>query len=528
MIYAIHNEGQKKQFLKIAESVKLAGATIEFISDNKRLNSVFSDSIDSTGVVIVETSLLWNNKDGADFYGFDIAADLRRIYSLKNPIIFYSTFSRSYFERLSTEDKRYKLIYGRGSGFLHYPFSAEDVEQIVLHTAPLTNGSLHDVVTMLCNLKGIVIDKLNHELKIGSDVRQVVDSVSRYLTMLQRNLIDLEPTTCLLTEYNSIETRELFLSTKQAFIAKCYFHLGGENLNESPTYKKKYRVLVLDDRQEELDLIKQHLGEYFEFIYTTQGEHALNKLGQDVYNEILAVICDWRLYTDNRQNYWQALQGYEVLEYAAKNGLRALIALTSQSDFIVHQIRNIQNIRFQLFKKESLQSNEQWKLFGDILYEACVDTLETLTNLPSSKLWNNPLRDGKNMGTTLQKEYIKMRNEAPDTFDRINDEVDSLYKEIETYISSGMSNRLGEISTKKITQESLIQVLIQRRIWIALYRRSFDPIKIYNIMEAYSQYDPGKNTINQHKNKLCIVENDIKNNRILPEERRWLQKWDLI
>jgi hypothetical protein len=58
-----------------------------------------------------------------------------------------------------------------------------------------------------------------------------------------------------------------------------------------------------------------------------------------------------------KQTYWQPLQGYEVLDFAAKNGIRSLFALTSQADFVVHHLRNLMGIRFSMFKKENLKNS---------------------------------------------------------------------------------------------------------------------------------------------------------------------------
>jgi hypothetical protein len=52
----------------------------------------------------------------------------------------------------------------------------------------LSNAALHDVATMLCDLKGIVIDKLNHDLKFvaKNNIDEAIASVTPYLIRISK------------------------------------------------------------------------------------------------------------------------------------------------------------------------------------------------------------------------------------------------------------------------------------------------------------------------------------------------------
>lgn len=100
------------------------------------------------------------------------------------------------------------------------------------------------------------------------------------------------------------------------------------------------------------------------------------------------------------------MQGYEILEYAAKSGTRALFALTSQADYVVHHIRNLLGIRFSMFKKDNLETADQWKLFKDVLTEACEETTQLISNIPKGTGWTKAEAGKK----SLHQQLLEKRN----------------------------------------------------------------------------------------------------------------------
>ncbi len=527
-------------------------------------------------VWLLDVSLNWNDNKFSVFHGFDIAKLIRTEKKSKAPIIFYSPIPQVYFEKRSETEIKFKILFGRGSAFIETPFIETKLLTLIALLRPLNNASLHDVVTMLCDLKGIVIDKLNHDLKFEADINKVVGSVLPYLSVLQIQLIGLEKFVSEIKETVKANTPEIFNIKKLQFILLCNQELtekGKEKLNDKRT---KHKVLIIDDLLEDIEKAKLFLKDEFIVVPSTSGEEAIKILKNDLKNEIVAVISDWRLFTNSNQNYWQQLQGYEVLEFAAKNGVRGLFALTSQADFVVHHLRNILGINFSLFKKENLQIAEQWKLFSDVVYEACNESLEIIANIPDSDNWiktdraidsieekrilkNHPernifikLENGKSTTHVFYNslheqylEYLHSRNRKK-LFDLVDYKADEVWNYLIVLKKSSGSYKGVEILRNKFDIETpkdalLYPVLVLRRIWMALWYVTVDEsLKlsqeeitkhskfIYSIIhnQGFAKFDGNKQSAEQ--TKLCISIAQVRNRKMLPEEKAWMQRWNLI
>lgn len=492
-------------------------------------------------IYLLHIHLNWEGNKLSSNYGFDIANIIRTEIKSKAPIIFYSPIQKKYFEEKSKKEAKYKILFGRGSDFIPMPFTKEDLEDVETKIKPLSNAALHDVVTMLCDLKGIVIDKLNHDLKFNADIKKVIESIAPYLTAIQKQSIKLNDFTEKFVSAVNHNDSSVFLTEKKQFINLCIDQLTEVGKESSDIDRVRHKILILDDVENEVERAKAILTKDFEVIGVNEAKEAIEILTNDISNEILAVISDWRLFTDKNQNYWQSLQGYEVLEFAAKNGVRSLFALTSQADFLIHQIRNLQGIRFALFKKENLEKPEQWNLFSDVLYEGCLQAVDTRGSLNAAQWTKVIVKNGETL-KTLKQQYIEVWNS--DERDNYFSKITSVANDMWDYLLKNTNNNALNIvfgitiPTKVLELEP---ILIYRRIWLALWFNKTDIGKNLS-KETISKYSediykrmfaPGirremYNSGSQNAFKLCIEINQIQKGNFLPEEKEWLINHNLL
>lgn len=475
-------------------------------------------------VWLINTCLNWNGQKLSSFYGFYIAQLIRTKKKSKSPIIFYSPLPKEYFEQKSEKEIKYKMLFGRATGYLEAPFNETQLNALIKEIQPLTKAALHDEVTMLCDLKGIVIEKINHNLKFGSNIDAEIDSIRPYLSEEQKVIIGLD---AFVNEIKSINEDIRFNEIRQLFVEKCNFRLTLAAEYTPLSNKDKFKILIVDDEPEELAKAAKYLKNHFDVITASTVRDAMNILMADSDNYILSVISDWRLFTDERKMYWQPLQGYEVLEMAAKTGIRSLFALTSQASFLIHQIRNLMGLHFPLFQKQNLINEGQWKVLADALMEACETTKELIESQPTSDQWYSRMRKKKDLGISLKEVYAIKRHTKSKYFSDIDDRCDEIWR-IFLDAPKRMRSLLGKLSTTLINEDVLKEVFVQRRIWIALFQNGNSPDKIYELMSKDPHKSSTTSDVTQLKIKLCIVEDDIKYRRFLPEEKAWFRKWNLI
>ncbi|MCB0533910.1 MAG: hypothetical protein KDD14_17035, partial [Saprospiraceae bacterium] len=487
-------------------------------------------------VFVINVHLNWAGSKLSNNYGFDVANELRTRLKSKSPIIFYSPIQVAYFEKKSEKEIKYKIIFGRGSAFIETPFTEEELNKLVLRMQPLSMATLHDVATMLCDLKGIVIDKLNHDLKFDADIDLVIDGIAPYLSALQKKLIGLDKFIVDIKESLKTGRQDVFNNLKLQFITLCNQELTEKGQGKLHEKKTNHRVLVLDDLLEEIARAKKYLERDFIIEISTTGEQAISILKKDIKNEIVAIIADWRLFTDEKQNYWQSLQGYEVFEYAARNGIRSMFAITSQADFVVHHLRNLMGIRFSMFKKENLRTADQWKVFSDVLYEACEKAVESRASiLDEFPIWKKPWVKKSITQLTLKEQYIALwnsvdRNSVLNMIDRKIEEMwNYLLDTKDPYLIGHESFSEYAISLKVL---DLKKVLVLRRIWFGLWfnymptgKLDSDRLRRHTEMVYKKMFGaPGDGSIAQRTYNLCIQLDKIKAGYMLPEEIEWLNK----
>jgi hypothetical protein len=493
-------------------------------------------------VFLVNIHLNWDGHALGSDHGFDVANWIRTSRTSRyklSPIIFFSYLPQQYFVSESETKLKYKLLFGRGSGFLEAPFSESQLKNAIALTAPLTEASLHDVATMLADVKGVVLDRLNHDLKFGADVHSVFREAGQFLSTRQKALIQYEEFVVRLTA-ESDDSK--FYEIRDAFLGLCNNVLTETGDQNARARDDKPHILVLDDRERDLQQALIHLDRQFNVTRTRHAAEAIRILEDDVANQILGVVADWRLYEDESP-YWQSYQGYEVLELAARTGHRALFALTSQADFVVHQIRNLMGIRFHLVKKQNLRTKEQWDLFSDVIQTGCTDAKARISEIPTSKTWSKSVD-----GVSYRQLYLEAtsRVDSIDFFRSVEEKARLVWNYIEESSKSGfkdlklIKDQFGlEVPRKQL---NLTTVLVLRLVWLRLwYEIDTGSIKRLNeeeddqllqvfriLCQGYWRGYIDRSNALVELNKLALSIKDIQQKRILPHERAWLLHSDVL
>lgn len=366
---------------------------------------------------LVFAHLNWGGNRLSQNYGFDVALRIRTEFQSNAPIIIYSPIRLEYFKRLN--GVKYRQLHGPGIAFLITPSTPNKVKKLFAETPALSRTALHDVRTMLCDLRGLVVDQMNHNLRWGKDIKAELDRLSGLLGTADKIKVNFDTTAKALLQAVKEEDREGFERLKEDLYKafdKLIPRVQDGSIKAEPTNKKKHKVLVLDDDENDLRTAKEALESEFEVIGVRTSEAAIQKLDADKdKNEIRAVVCDWRLYKYDgklKTEDWQVPhQGYGVLEYAAKSGIRALYALTGQDELLVDQMRNLSGIRYALFKKKHLETPEQWAVMRDVLKEGCLEAIASNGDkiVAGAAPWLVPV---KKTGLTKRQTYVEIHNSA--------------------------------------------------------------------------------------------------------------------
>ncbi|MEA2173828.1 MAG: Response regulator receiver domain [Blastocatellia bacterium] len=147
MIYVVCNENQQSFYRKLARAAGTGDLLVNYIFDRDGLREALLEG-DPPGSILIDVSLTWDGKLLQNFYGLDVAAELRRVHAVKCPIIFFSPLKESGFE-----DYKYDMLRAPGSGLLSFPFSAETLKERLFGTEGLTETALRHVVIRHCGLR---------------------------------------------------------------------------------------------------------------------------------------------------------------------------------------------------------------------------------------------------------------------------------------------------------------------------------------------------------------------------------------
>lgn len=490
---------------------------------------------------LVFAHLTWDGQLLSQNYGFDVAQLIRMEFGSAAPIIFYSPFPEEYFHSLP--GWKYKLLNGCGSAFLQLGTSniKGKLDLLLKSTAPLSPTALLDVVTMLCNVRGLVVDRLNHDLKSGNTSTPVFDAVAPLMSDEQKRALDFFAYRDAFSLIDEARNEADFNDLKAKLLHACNRILPSESRRSFPLLDHdnvRHHIILLEDDATYRSFVKQALSKDFTVKDVDTSAEAIDLLKKDKNRgDILAVICDWRLYTNDDARFprrWQCPQGYSVLEYAAKEGIRALFALTSQDDRIVHAIRNQSDRRYTVFKKEHLKDESQWLLLADVVRLGCMEALRSRANhvVKDLKGW---LHRGDH-DRSKEETYLEIWN-SPNRlqyFSKVDDIADEIW---ETYLNAPRAYLKAqfprlEYSGKVNDWDDMETFFLLRRLYFAIWINK-GPLDTRDASAMARRRDEVERVIwniitpsvsRQKRYHLCIDFKDINFKRMFLEEVAWLQR----
>jgi len=502
---------QKSYFSQVAK-----GIDFSFVVSEAKFEALNADEIANYNRIIIFAELMWQDKKYTDFYGIEIAVKIRSDKNALSPICVLSFMPKFYFHK---EEVIYNILEVRGTTFCQMPCSFKTIEDSLNSIIPLSAATLAFMPLYLDEIKNL-IGEINHNLRIKSEKKQIeltlskINHFSRY-----ENFNDL------LTIRDEIliafgeENHEKFEYAKKKLV---------EKLNTQPDRKLSSgneKVLLLEDKEDELLWAKSELEKYFEVHAYQDANEIIKKIDKDERNDYRAVICDWELLKPNSLEH-QDLLGFEVLEYASQKRLYALFSLTITDDYSVRDVDAYLNFEHQIFKKEFVEEKSRalWNSYIPIIQQKVRQITELIGSIPLSRNWDNVERKKRKVNP-YNIQYIKKRNSANWTvFEH------GISEQANNYFDYGADESILEIG------EDIESLLIPRRIFYERFLTKFFESLGYNekrnkiFAVEFAMREFGRKNVQDGNNRsgflndLCLRLNDLPFGGMLPEEKAWLVK----
>lgn len=430
------------------------------------------------GYVIILAELSWNGKKYSDFYGFDVACELRLKHKLLIPIVIVSFMPETFFK----DNYKYNILKARGTDFLQLPFEPEELIKSATEIRLLTPAALADISSLLLNSR-YLIDRFTHDIRFESDKDSIIAKAKNILSDLpvdfQKNY-SWDESVSKLAE-NNLSEEEFYLRKKEIILKLNSLLIPNfEDLEAS----KKYRILLLEDNEEDAQIIMDALHPFYEITHISYGEEAVRMIDLDEVNEFQALICDWRLLkpgTDKQQNW----QGYEVMEYAASKRFYAMFSLTSLDDDSRKLISPYISCSFTPLTKDFEKGSSLWRILIPIINQRIEENLSILAGLPTGEGWYKQdkadyKKDSQGNKQTIKKgfasfhqQYLNKRNSS--SFVLWNNDISDISSRIWKYYKLALApesdRSLQDISTKWGIElnRDVRNVLVLRRLYLAFW-----------------------------------------------------------
>ena len=503
--------------------------------------------------VIIYVHLNWEAQDLDKNVGLEMAYNIR-VWGFSFPIILISPLL---LKTIFLTEKKVNNIF---KNILLAPktyfikLKNNEIENSIylnkLDLTPISKACMIDLQTGLLNKQSFIMEKINHNLLNIHNVNiQKINIVLADFPILLPSLnIDFFKNNLLQNLYNEIQYKQTL--TELIAEIKALFNNNSIHLF-NPTKKTKPLIMIVDDELDE-PFLKQlilKLNTFFNVKSVQTSLKAMQILKKDYNNNIKAIIVDWRLYNNNNNiNNWQTYQGYDLLEYANKQGNRVLITLTGQDNDLVYKIRNQQSIFYKIYKKETLHNHI------DLFIQQLINDIEFTTNdvegvnVPDGIMWNKT----DNFGNSFHKIYTQLlvNNQFKSinikveliVHNIINELIDNILFDLEksnymNFKAIKNTDLFPSLATRKkgnLTTQDLQNLLVYRRcilyIYFYLYKKmptlpnELLELKTFSIIYNELTYNKLKMdfTIKNKKHLLCF-KGDIITSPLLYEEIQWLR-----
>jgi CheY-like chemotaxis protein len=151
-VLVLCDESLRSFFTSLIKTSPLCAKRVEYVYGWPQLREALAAAGARPGLILVDATVTWDERLLQDFYGFDVAARLRRDFSVKAPVIFLSILKEDSFKSLQQSGKKYALLKSVGSGFLQLPCTPDELAVAASTARPLSDAELAEVVINDCGL----------------------------------------------------------------------------------------------------------------------------------------------------------------------------------------------------------------------------------------------------------------------------------------------------------------------------------------------------------------------------------------
>ncbi|MEM9824024.1 MAG: hypothetical protein AAF985_23265 [Bacteroidota bacterium] len=369
----------------------------------------FEKQIEASDILLI---LLEANQEGyplGDIWGWNYLKYLRLKLALKNPIIIVSFLPLSW---LIQKDALAESVFQSvGHYYLELPL---DFRQIDGHNyRGLDDLSYLDVKEHLFDGRGRV-DEIFHQLKneiveLGQDKGSEAFLAAMAL-LIEQSFTQIKFRLGKKTKASLDEIQKQMIDRIVRFVRENETTNGVTRILSNSVGKIKEMIAI---EQEETEIQNEVEASYpWQIIYlednsnigtlvqaqlnkrninchlANSGEKVKQLLKADVFNQIVVLVCDYRLLDD--KGHWQKMQGYQVIEEVYLNSLHfiSFFVLSSFNDRALLHLNEKYPIRVWSFSKDDVLSSEGgFNIFSHkIILEGEAKYLE-IASLPKSKVW---------------------------------------------------------------------------------------------------------------------------------------------
>jgi len=504
---------QKSYFSKFEE-----GKDFSFVTSEAEFETLRSDKkIEQYNRIIIFAELSWDGKNYSDFYGIDISIRLRMELRALAPICILSFLPKNYFN--NKEEVRFNVLKVRGSAFCQLPSTFETIENSLKSIIPLHSATLAFLPLYLIEIKNL-IGEITHSLRINSGTELIEKALSKIEQFAKTSIYDsLKSLADTIKSAHSNNNSEEFADAIKKLVEKLNAYQKKElSLKE----QKKEKILLLEDKDEELNWARSELEKHFEVVAVKTAKDAIKEIDEDEKHNYRAIIADWELIEPDSSEHQQLL-GFEVLEYASRKRIYAMFSLTVTDDYCARDVDACINFKHKIFKKEFVEEKSKalWNSYIPIIQQDVRQITELICSIPDCANWRTTTRRNQTL-PSYKTQYTGKRNSADwDSFEH------NISMQVNNYFEWSADESILEI------REDIESLLKTRRIF---YKRFFDTFlkslgygekrdkikAIENAMKEFGRSKEGDSNRNKFLSDLCLKFNDLPSVGMLPEEKAWL------
>jgi hypothetical protein len=541
-------ESDKAKYLLIWDSnSKYEMLQAKPVNNENEFNKV-KEKLFTFKAIFILAELTWSSHLRSEFYGFQIARQLRLEKKLTCPIIFCSFMEN--FDRKDFPDSK---ILGRpGHYFLRLPDQKPDFESYAgIDEATLDdiNIDLNDPQSELHTLMHNTLNKIPELLNENSTKNEAEEEVIKFLnnsleTFKIRGNIQHENfrefdelKKNIFSDINEIFRKSYFQADLLKEPLKDYRHLiykllpkNISNVQPQKVTKKRWKVLFIDDQQDTCTKVENHfLRNGINCVSANNANKAFKLLSEDEKTErrISVVITDFRFYIcEAEKDVWQDYQGYRILSEIHNKFTYnyAYVILTSKEGTIKEQIKKRSKFQIIWFNKNDVLdgNNSSFNIFCQTIIEVGDVAFLRKHSLPSYGGWVSKVGDKVTKEFNYRSLY-KLHVEDSENYDKAEFQINSRAIELSELneMPDGYtlepSFKNFHNNKRKLLNRFRDTILLYRRIFVILKYKKYKTNKeIFTFFKP--QYSPSgvlkNNTHKKTKSKaradLNLSEDEIK------------------